>query len=197
MKNLIAHSDGCSTNMELLNEPFKTVTITYCPECFKYVRTEVNCDHTFEPVAFTVSNGSVQVRMHCTKCNSITAKSESHSNFDMLKLKKAKMDDYRTFWDNKCKQESDKIKEFTTVLNEQAHRFNQSGYNEYLKSEWWQSIRPKALERDNYTCQICGGKAIDVHHMTYIHRGHEYLFELVSFCKKCHLDYHVQLNKAQ
>jgi hypothetical protein len=174
---------------------FKTVTITYCPECFKYTRTEIICDHEFEPVAFTVSNGSVQIRMYCRKCNYIKSNSESHSKFDVAKLSKAVMDNYRAFWDDLCEKEFNKIREFTNQLNEKARNFERREYSEYLNSEWWRKRRIDALERDKYICQICGDEADEVHHMTYINRGNEYLFEIVSLCANCHKEYHLKLIK--
>lgn len=59
-------------------------------------------------------------------------------------------------------------------------------YNTYLESFEWQVRRVKVLERDNYLCQGCGEKAEQVHHKTYKHVGNEFLFELMSVCKKCH-----------
>lgn len=195
MNQIIAHSKSCSQSQEELNEMFKTVTITYCPECFKYTRTEIVCEHDFEPVAFTVSNGSIQIRMYCKKCHYIKSNSESHAKFDVTKLSKAIMENYRTFWDDLCDKEFSSIREFTNRLNEKTHNFEQREYSEYLKSDWWRKRRIDALERDNYICQICGNKADDVHHMTYINRGNEYLFEIVSFCVSCHKEYHDKLNK--
>lgn len=196
MKIQIAHSKGCTQSQEPLNKEFKTVTITYCPECSKFTRTEIVCEHSYIPVRFEVASGSVQVRMFCKKCNSITPHSESHSKFDMNKLPYRIMDDYRNYFNGLCEVERNEIREFTDILNYEADQFNRKDYNEYLNSDWWKHIRSEALERDNETCQMCGNPAEEVHHMTYVNRGNEYLFELVSLCKNCHVEYHVKLDKV-
>ena len=35
----------------------------------------------------------------------------------------------------------------------------------FYKSQAWQAARQQALMRDCYTCQICGGRAQEVHHI--------------------------------
>ncbi len=52
----------------------------------------------------------------------------------------------------------------------------------------WRKIRKLALDRDNYTCQLCkGAKATQVHHivprkLVKVHNLHN----LISLCKLCH-----------
>ena len=75
---------------------------------------------------------------------------------------------------------------------EALHEEQREDYAEnYLHSEHWRNLREQVLKRDGYRCQICGAPACDPHHLTYAHRGHEYLFELVSLCRECHIqEYH-------
>ena len=40
-------------------------------------------------------------------------------------------------------------------------------YREYLKSDAWKRKRYVVLIRDNWTCQISGTKATEVHHKKY------------------------------
>ena len=50
-----------------------------------------------------------------------------------------------------------------------------------------QKKRTKVLERANEVCEGCGLKrATQVHHLTYMHRFNEFLFELVAVCDQCH-----------
>lgn len=56
----------------------------------------------------------------------------------------------------------------------------------YLRSSAWKDVRERALRRDSYACQICGGGATQVHHLTYKRWRHEQLFDVVSLCEKCH-----------
>lgn len=56
----------------------------------------------------------------------------------------------------------------------------------------WQKKKNRILERDNYTCQICGDteRIMQVHHITYAHcdgkacRAHDN--ELITLCANCH-----------
>ena len=61
-------------------------------------------------------------------------------------------------------------------------------YREYLKSDAWQRKRYVVLKRDNWTCQYCGAKATQVHHLKYAKYqiGKEPIKWLVSLCKRCH-----------
>tara|TARA_B100001113_G_C20631633_1_gene415094 strand:+ start:157 stop:468 length:312 start_codon:yes stop_codon:yes gene_type:complete len=65
-------------------------------------------------------------------------------------------------------------------------------YREYLKTDAWQRKRYVVLKRDNWTCQSCGAKATQVHHMKYAkyNIGKEPIDWLVSLCKTCHKKQH-------
>lgn len=60
-------------------------------------------------------------------------------------------------------------------------------YTEYLKSPEWQKKRLMVLTRASGMCEGCGQRpATQVHHLTYKHVFHEFLFELVAICDECH-----------
>ena len=65
-------------------------------------------------------------------------------------------------------------------------------YREYLKSDDWKRKRYVVLKRDNWTCQKCGAKATQVHHLKYAKYqiGKEPIKWLVSLCKPCHKKQH-------
>jgi len=66
------------------------------------------------------------------------------------------------------------------------------GYEPWYGSNW-QEQRRKALERDNYACQICGtSERLEVHHKTPVREFEvkeesNKLDNLVTLCKSCHL----------
>lgn len=75
-------------------------------------------------------------------------------------------------------------------------------YKEQLKDGRWQLKRSKIMERDKFSCRVCGSKAIEgytlnVHHINY-KKGHtpwEYEDnELITLCEKCHQAHHAQNN---
>ena len=70
-------------------------------------------------------------------------------------------------------------------------------YEVYINSPEWSKKRSYILQRDEYTCKICGKAATDVHHLTYTNLTNEFDFELISLCHECHFEiYHPEkLNK--
>ena len=73
-----------------------------------------------------------------------------------------------------------------------------SDYYELLKDPRWQKRRLEIMQRDNFTCQMCGngltsGVPLNVHHYVY-HKGYlpwEYPDkELITLCRDCHHKLH-------
>lgn len=55
----------------------------------------------------------------------------------------------------------------------------------------WSVSREKALRRDKYTCQNCGLRANQVHHIIpRKHGGTDKLENLTSLCETCHQENH-------
>ena len=87
--------------------------------------------------------------------------------------------------------------EFLTLRNQdyEAERMNEivGDYKLYLLSEHWKHIRDMALNRDAYTCRICGtGINLRVHHVNYEHVGTEQeLDDVVTLCEECHSKVHI------
>ena len=59
-------------------------------------------------------------------------------------------------------------------------------YERYIHSGAWREKANARLGMDGYVCRVCGGRATDVHHLTYERFGHEDLGDLVSLCRRCH-----------
>jgi 5-methylcytosine-specific restriction endonuclease McrA len=67
-------------------------------------------------------------------------------------------------------------------------------YAWYLRTDAWDQKRRAVLRRANYCCEGCGidNRKLHVHHLTYAHKGNEFLFELVAVCEVCHERCHAQ-----
>lgn len=68
-------------------------------------------------------------------------------------------------------------------------------YKEQLKSPKWQKRRLEIMNRDNFTCQICGAKdkQLHVHHTTYIPGCDIWDYfdnHLITVCEECHTREH-------
>ena len=81
-------------------------------------------------------------------------------------------------------------RETDIVRGENNHRWK-GGYPGYYGANW-QRQRKKALDRDDYTCQVCGSK--DNLHVHHVHKildfenpeDANYLLNLVTLCATCH-----------
>ncbi len=64
-------------------------------------------------------------------------------------------------------------------------------YDLYLQTDHWKETRQKALKAAKYKCNKCNkGKRLQVHHLSYIRRGHEHSKDLIVLCRACHAKVH-------
>lgn len=73
-------------------------------------------------------------------------------------------------------------------------------YAEMLKDPRWQKRKTEILNRDKFTCQLCGDttNTLHVHHLKYLkgHKPWEYNGEdLITLCEECHNKTHEEINK--
>jgi hypothetical protein len=81
-----------------------------------------------------------------------------------------------------------------------AVRRREIPYQEYLQSEWWQSVRGARLAYAGWRCEYhdwrtgvrCqAGSDLNVHHLTYEHLGDEnWQTELIVLCRPHHYSIH-------
>lgn len=66
-------------------------------------------------------------------------------------------------------------------------------YKDFLKTDYWLSVREYILSRDENRCRMCGSESsLVVHHLTYDNhlREHEHPEDLITLCKYCHNEFH-------
>lgn len=71
-------------------------------------------------------------------------------------------------------------------------------YKELLKDGRWQVKKTQIMQRDNFTCRMCGAKAADgttlnVHHIQYRRGAKPWEYddnELITLCENCHKTQH-------
>ena len=175
---------------------FKMFTIYFCPICYDYKQTELNCTHDYKLYLFELSNGSLQLRRYCKLCHYRDSEIIKQKEYDISKIAIKKESSYQEFMSKNYDSESSERKLFISKLKENQEKIYYKKYYDYINSEEWQELRQKILKRDGYKCQICNKSANHVHHLTYVHFTKEYMFELVSLCEMCHIiEYHSQKAK--
>lgn len=74
-----------------------------------------------------------------------------------------------------------------TLRTDEIDRLRALPYAEYLRSDWWQWKRMRAIDRARGHCELCQqSRHLEAHHVTYDHLGCERNHELVVLCKPCH-----------
>lgn len=85
-------------------------------------------------------------------------------------------------------------KTYADTWAKREDKLDGQSYEDYLKSDEWQSIKAIALTRPFYQrCNICGATGrLDIHHTTYkyIH-SKQPMRELVALCRDCTMVYTV------
>ena len=77
-------------------------------------------------------------------------------------------------------------REVNNMGSEWKYKKGNPVYDGYIHSGEWRRKADARLEIDRHKCQVCGGEATDVHHLTYDRFGRENMDDLVSLCRKCH-----------
>lgn len=189
MKEFV-HHDKCPNEFVFETKEFEFNVVYYCNTCGKYYVEEKPCDHQWRVIDFEILNGSYQIRKFCETCKNIDRAILPRKDYLHTTLPKKNLQSYHAYYDKIRDEDSKKVSEFKSELYQRAEAFRKTDYTAYLKSDHWVSTRTMIFERDNHICRMCGERAEEVHHITYKNRGHEYEFELVSLCSKCHREYH-------
>lgn len=72
-------------------------------------------------------------------------------------------------------------------------------YKEQIKSPKWQKRRLEIMQRDNFTCQLCGDteSMLNVHHLCYHKKRNIWEYEdweLITLCENCHKEEHSSMD---
>jgi hypothetical protein len=129
-----------------------------------------------------IRGGGVQFRHQCLSCGAATSNPLKQSTFAVPP----------PLWDESLADQWDLDRRIASAQAyearlEKKRQEGRSRHEQYLRTERWQQLRARALQRDGYVCQGCLEKpAVDVRHLTYANHGDELLYQLVSLCKSCH-----------
>lgn len=142
-----------------------------------------------------IANGAVQFRFQCLSCG--------RSKGPAVK-KLAALEHYRPYgfeeddipwWDEALFERGEQaIQRYFQNRHEHFEQKRQQEktewrqrYKAYLLTDDWRRMREVVLSRAGGLCEGCRQRrATQVHHLTYDHVGHEFLWELVAICNYCH-----------
>lgn len=162
----------------------------------------LSCDCSNKaPRIYTKSNGVEVVVLQCLECGRYIREVRK-ADYDLLKvpvfdydLRDRVVAERNRYWNEVHQQ---KRAESDAKESEWWR-----GYNRYLSTAHWKQVRRRVLVRDNFQCQSCFCTVTDfsahVHHLSYDgykNTGKSYAFECVTLCRKCHAEYHSEMEVA-
>ncbi len=163
---------------------------------------DFKCPHSESEVRKrTLSNDSIQYIHQCLRCGISVGRAISKK---LIQLEYEKIESIRKFdekinlnWNKEYQTRKQIILGSDHVGNQKDLSNFWEWYSDYLESPEWKEKRRKVLLRANDICEGCGDKkATEIHHLSYKHKGKEFLFELVALCQHCHESIHREhLNK--
>lgn len=144
-----------------------------------------DCDHSETEIRRRVINGGgVQFVFQCLRCGKpMPGPIAKLKALDLCggKLPQDFDDGLNDKW---CAAYQKEISDHLSRFGKQEFFKN---YSKYLRSVEWKEKREQVMQRAGRLCEGCrSAPADEVHHLTYEHVGHEFLFELVAVCHSCH-----------
>lgn len=141
-----------------------------------------------------VTEYQISVKCNSKKCNNLVffpvkTKSEMITKKAEKKRVGVMCPDCIKISEDKKKAKEQKKRETRKAKNQQKiEELQAMPYEEYLKTPHWNKTRRAALVRARYSCSECYrmNVPLDVHHLTYEHRGYEYPRDLKVVCRRCH-----------
>lgn len=166
-------------------------------ESAEWVRHE--CTHIRQELRRGTNKGGAPViRMQCLDCGErIGNPVKRPSNAEELpELNDAMNDAYKA--GRKALKDEIDIKYIDIQLRrwkgkEQGGEYYTQAREAYMASPEWKKLRRLVMDRAKGQCEGCGqAPATEVHHLSYEHLRHEFLFELVALCNDCHSRIHAK-----
>ena len=116
----------------------------------------------------------------------------SHTkNCDISECKKKTRSKYCSFHKRRIERNLplDNNKYYRRFLKGEGNINWRGGTSKYKNHYQMKMVRIKLLQKKNYTCEDCGGKGNEVHHIDKTKTNH-FQDNLKVLCRKCHTQYH-------
>jgi hypothetical protein len=153
----------------------------------KMVDEEFVCKHTHKTIRKKLAaDGAISIWHQCDRCGHKVG----------IAIKKATLTPAQVealpVWNTKLEsgfyaQKKKRFDEAFAADKKRCADVWQRAYEQYLQTPEWKRKRQLAMLRAQGICEGCREvEATDVHHYSYDDVGHEFIFQLVALCRKCH-----------
>lgn len=161
------------------------------------IEREFSCDHADSPLRVKTSSNNVRhYYPQCQRCGAMgQAKSRAKITLAELRQMLPWDDDLPRRWrlarDARWKELSDAAREAEWAARHSATAKRKAECRERYHRPDWQEIRRKVFKRAGGICEGClSAPAAQCRHLTYDNLGHEFMFELLALCRRCHEKVH-------
>lgn len=156
-------------------------------KAYRELQARYVCSHPATEVRKRESAAQVlSIYRQCTTCGQMVGsrlKRKDFSEGDIAAMPPCDDTLLSRYWANKD-EEWKRIEASESARVSEAMRIK---YAAYRKTDKWKRKCELVMRRAQGVCEGCRErKADEVHHLTYEHRGDEFLFELVAICRPCH-----------
>jgi transposase len=153
----------------------------------KRVDEEFACKHAHNTVRKKLAaDGAISIWQQCDRCGHKVSIAIKKATMTLAQVQALPT------WDTQLESRfyAEKKKYFDESYAAEKKRHADAwhcAYDQYLHSPEWKRKSKLVMLRAQGICEGCREtEAIDAHHLSYDDVGHEFLFQLVALCRKCH-----------
>jgi 5-methylcytosine-specific restriction endonuclease McrA len=137
-------------------------------------------------VRYPMSNGVEMLRKQCYSCGYLLTYNYKRTLVPDFKSVSLYSPERRNDYKIRAIEKGNINKIFANYRADHFQRSLNYYHNVYLLSAEWKHKRNLIMSFYNHTCQDCGDKATDVHHITYDNIFKEKFEDLTPLCRSCH-----------
>lgn len=190
MDNLSEKKCVCNQNFKIVDRFGDDLAqLLFCNKCCRFDALYQTCEHKFKTYKIIYDNGSIHVKTKCSMCGQ---QKETHKKNDFelnsLPIYDKSIEDELMNRNMAIHYQFNKTQEELRLQHrKETNEWNiEQCYQGYLLSNMWSKKRKWILEKQNFKCERCGDKAVQVHHLTYERVGYELPGDLMAVCLSCH-----------
>jgi len=154
-------------------------------ECFTDAKLSFCSCKQREPRILIDSLGRKHWGLQCQKCGAWEVVKKTHAAVMSAPENKPR-DDYLA-------------QSVSSVIRQEHRDWWRWRYEKYIASDEWKERRDRIMKKYKNVCQAgfagCTGRAVQVHHLTYMRLGNEQNDHLIPVCLNCHKQIHPHMEE--